>query len=152
MAGVVAESGAECCLMHMQGEPRTMQEAPAYRDVVAEVSRFLQERLAACEAAGIARERLVIDPGFGFGKTLEHNLALLRHLRELTHLGVPLLTGLSRKSMVGTLTGRPAGERLFGSVALAVFAALNGARIIRAHDVAATVDALKVVAALEGGG
>ncbi len=145
-------SGCAVCLMHMQGEPRTMQEAPAYRDVVAEVAQFLRERLAACGAAGITRERLLIDPGFGFGKTLEHNLTLLRHLRELTRLGVPLLAGLSRKSMVGKLTGRPAGERLFGSLALAVFATLNGARIIRAHDVAATVDALKVVAALEGGG
>ena len=145
-------SGCAVCLMHMQGEPRTMQEAPFYEDVVAEVAHFLKQRLAACEAAGIARERLLIDPGFGFGKTLEHNLTLLRHLRELTRLGVPLLTGLSRKSMVGKLTGRPAGERLFGSLALAVFAALNGARIIRAHDVLATVDALRVVAALEGGG
>jgi dihydropteroate synthase len=138
--------------MHMQGEPRTMQEAPVYADVVAEVRAFLGARVAACRAAGFATEQIVIDPGFGFGKTHTHNLTLLRHLRELTQVGVPLLAGLSRKSLVGKLTGRAAGERTYGSVALAVIAAMNGARIIRAHDVAATVDALKVVAALEGGG
>ncbi len=145
-------SGCAVCLMHMQGEPRTMQEAPAYTDVVAEVRAFLGERVAACRAAGFATEQLVIDPGFGFGKTQAHNLTLLGHLRELTRADVPLLAGLSRKSLVGKLTGRAAGERTYGSVALAVIAAMNGARIIRAHDVAATVDALKVVAALEGGG
>jgi dihydropteroate synthase len=146
------DSGCAVCLMHMQGEPRTMQQAPVYADVVAEVAQFLTARLAACRAAGIAEGRLLIDPGFGFGKTFEHNLTLLRGLPRLTRLGVPLLAGLSRKSMVGTLTGRAAGERLYGSLALAVYAALSGARVIRAHDVAATVDALKVVAALEGGG
>jgi dihydropteroate synthase len=146
------ESGCAVCLMHMQGEPRTMQEAPVYADVVAEVRAFLGARVAACRAAGFATEQIVIDPGFGFGKTHTHNLTLLRHLRELTQVGVPLLAGLSRKSLVGKLTGRAAGERTYGSVALAVIAAMNGARIIRAHDVAATVDALKVVAALEGGG
>jgi len=146
------ESGCAVCLMHMQGEPRTMQEAPVYADVVAEVRAFLAERVAACRAAGLATEQIVIDPGFGFGKTKAHNLTLLRHLRELTRADVPLLAGLSRKSLVGTLTGRAAGERTYGSVALAVIAAMNGARIIRAHDVAATVDALRVVAALEGGG
>jgi dihydropteroate synthase len=146
------DSGCAVCLMHMQGEPRTMQESPAYGDVVAEVAQFLGARLAAARAAGIRDDRLVIDPGFGFGKTLQHNLTLLRGLPALSGLGVPLLAGLSRKSMAGTLTGRAAGERLYGSLALAVIAALKGARIIRAHDVAATVDALKVVAAVEGGG
>jgi dihydropteroate synthase len=146
------DSGCAVCLMHMQGEPRTMQEAPAYGDVLQEVAQFLAARLDACRAAGIPAGRLLIDPGFGFGKTFEHNLTLLRGLPTLTRLGVPVLAGLSRKSMLGTLTGRAAGERLYGSLALAVIAALNGARIIRAHDVAATVDALKVVAAVEGGG
>jgi dihydropteroate synthase len=134
--------------MHMLGEPHTMQEAPQYRDVVAEVRQFLERRVAACLSAGLPAERIVLDPGFGFGKTLEHNLELLRHLGELPVAGLPLLAGLSRKSMVGALTGRPADDRVHGSVALAVVAALNGARILRVHDVAATVDALKVVAAL----
>ncbi len=145
-------TGCAVCLMHMQGEPRTMQRDPHYTDVVAEVGAFLGERLAACESAGIARARLLIDPGFGFGKSAAHNLMLLGHLRELTGLGVPLLAGLSRKSWLGKLTGRATDDRLAGSLALAVIAALNGARIIRAHDVAATVDALRVVAAVEGGG
>jgi dihydropteroate synthase len=147
--GAAQASGCAVCLMHMQGEPRTMQEHPHYRDVVAEVRDFLQARIEACRSAGIGPQQILIDPGFGFGKTLAHNLTLLRRLAELTHLGVPLLAGLSRKSMLGKLTGRAAGERIHGSVALAVIAALKGARIIRAHDVAATVDALKVVAALE---
>ena len=146
------DSGCAVCLMHMQGEPPTMQVAPAYGDVVAEVAGFLGSRLTACRAAGIAADRLLVDPGFGFGTTFQHNLALLRALPQLSSLGAPLLAGLSRKSMVGTLTGRAGGERLSGSLALAVWAALNGARIIRAHDVAATVDALKVVAAVHGGG
>ena len=143
-----AITGCAVCLMHMLGEPRTMQEAPQYRDVVAEVRQFLERRVAACLSAGLPAERIVLDPGFGFGKTLEHNLELLRHLGELPVAGLPLLAGLSRKSMVGALTGRPADDRVHGSVALAVVAALNGARILRVHDVAATVDALKVVAAL----
>ncbi len=146
------DSGCAVCLMHMQGEPRTMQRDPHYADVTAEVAAFLGERLAACESAGIARRRLVIDPGFGFGKNAAHNLALLRQLRDLTRLGVPVLAGLSRKSWLGKLTGRDTDDRLAGGLALAVIAALHGARIIRAHDVAATVDALKVVAAVEGGG
>jgi dihydropteroate synthase len=144
-------SGCALCLMHMQGDPRTMQRAPSYVDVVKEVKAFLADRAQACRAVGVAPERITIDPGFGFGKTLEHNLELLRHLRELVCGEWPVLVGLSRKSIVGTLTGRAAGDRLHGSVALAVIAAMNGARIIRAHDVAATVDALKVVSAvLEG--
>jgi dihydropteroate synthase len=144
-----AATGCAVCLMHMLGEPRTMQEAPSYRDVVAEVRQFLRERAATCIEAGIPAERMVLDPGFGFGKTLQHNLELLRRLRELSVDGLPMLAGLSRKSMVGALTGRPPDERLHGSVALAVVAALNGARILRVHDVAATVDALKVVAAVQ---
>jgi dihydropteroate synthase len=147
-----AASGCAVCLMHMQGEPRTMQIAPHYQDVVGEVRHFLTARAAACRAAGIEPGRLVVDPGFGFGKNVEHNRTLLRRLPELAADALPVLVGLSRKSMLGTLTQRQAGERLAGSVALAVIAALNGARIIRAHDVAPTVDALKVVSAVTGDG
>jgi dihydropteroate synthase len=139
------------CLMHMQGEPRTMQLAPDYRDVVGEVRAFLAERLAACEAAGIPRERLLVDPGFGFGKTLAHNLALLRGLPQLRELGVPVLVGLSRKAMIGALLGDvPAGERLHGSVAAALLAAERGAAIVRVHDVGPTVQALRILAAVGG--
>ena len=141
-------SGCAVCLMHMQGEPRSMQAAPAYQDVVGEVRAFLAERARACRTAGFAADRLLVDPGFGFGKTLEHNLTLLRRLPELGVDGLPLMVGLSRKSMVGKLTGRAEGERLLGSVVLAAMAALAGARIVRAHDVAATVEALRVVAAV----
>jgi len=142
----VAESGAAVCLMHMQGEPRTMQDAPHYDDVVFEVRAFLKARVAVCEQAGIPRSRLVVDPGFGFGKSLEHNLALLRGLPELASDGLPVLAGLSRKRMIGALTGRADGDRLAGSLAAAVIASMNGARIIRAHDVRETVDALRIVA------
>jgi len=141
-------SGCAVCLMHMLGEPRTMQDAPRYADVVGEVRRFLGARVETCLAAGLPLERMVLDPGFGFGKTLAHNLELLRRLSELSVHGLPLLAGLSRKSMAGALTGRPAAERVHGSVALAVVAALNGASILRVHDVAATVDALQVVGAV----
>lgn len=144
----VAASGAAVCLMHMQGEPRTMQNEPHYADVLGEVREFLRERVAACVAAGIARTRLVIDPGFGFGKSLTHNLQLLRDLPTLAAEGLPVLAGLSRKRMIGALTGRGEGDRLAGSVALAVMAALNGASIVRAHDVRETVDALRIVAAV----
>ena len=144
------DSGCGVCLMHMQGEPRTMQLEPVYADVVSEVRAFLAERVAACRTAGIEAQRVAVDPGFGFGKTLEHNLTLLRHLGELSAAGRPLAVGLSRKSMVGKLTGRPEGERMLGSVVLAVIAALAGASIVRAHDVAATVEALKVVTAVRG--
>ena len=147
-----AASGCGVCLVHMQGAPGTMQVAPHYTDVVGEVRAFLAARVAACRSAGIEAARLSVDPGFGFGKNLEHNLTLLRHLGELAAVGPPLLVGLSRKATVGTLTGRPPAERVYGSVTLAVLAALNGARIVRAHDVAATVDALKVAAAVEGQG
>jgi dihydropteroate synthase len=143
-----AASGAAVCLMHMQGEPRSMQQHPVYGDVVAEVRAFLAARVTACRAAGIGQGRICVDPGFGFGKTVQHNLTLLAHLPALAGLGVPLLTGLSRKSMLGSLTGRAAGARVHGSVALAVLAVLAGARIVRVHDVAATVDALKVTGAV----
>jgi dihydropteroate synthase len=142
-----AQSGAGVCLMHMQGEPRTMQAAPQYADVVTEVGAYLAGRVAACRAAGIDTARLAIDPGFGFGKGLVHNLALLKHLGALRSLGVTLVVGLSRKSMLAKLTGRDVDGRLAGSVALAAIAVLHGARIVRAHDVAATVDAVRVAAA-----
>ena len=131
-------------LMHMQGEPGTMQDDPRYDDVVAEVHRFLAQRIFACEMSGIEKKRIVIDPGFGFGKTLEHNVALLRGLAKFTDLGVPVLAGLSRKGMIGTLTGRPLHERAAGSAAAALIAVQNGAKLVRVHDVAATRDALAV--------
>ena len=140
----VAASQAGVCLMHKQGDPQTMQQQPQYRDVVCEVQAFLQGRIAAAEAAGIVRERIVVDPGFGFGKTLVHNLELLRGLERFAGLGVPLLAGLSRKSMLGALTGQDVEHRLPASLAAAVLAVQRGARIVRVHDVRATVDALKV--------
>lgn len=147
---VVAEDDVAVCLMHMQNDPRTMQDDPRYQDVVAEVHAFLTGRLMACLAAGIRRERIVVDPGFGFGKTVAHNYALLRELARFSELGVPVLAGLSRKSMLGAVTGRPAGpERMPASVAAAVLAVERGARIVRVHDVAATKDALAVWAAME---
>ena len=146
----VAASDAGVCLMHMQGEPRSMQQAPRYTDVVSEVKDFLAQRVAVAHAHGIARERIVIDPGFGFGKTADHNFQLLRNLRALTELGLPVMAGWSRKSTLGRLTGKPATERLAASVAAALLAVERGARIVRVHDVAATRDALAVLAALEG--
>jgi len=147
----VAKSDVGICLMHMQGEPRTMQANPHYGDVVAEVRDFLAARIAACTAAGIARERLLVDPGFGFGKTVEHNYTLLRDLGRFADLGVPVLAGLSRKSMLGAVTGQPNGvARMPASVAAAVMAVERGARIVRVHDVAATKDVLAVWAAMEG--
>ena len=143
-----ARLGVGMCVMHMQGDPRTMQNAPAYRDVVAEVRDWLAARLAACRAAGVDAQAIAVDPGFGFGKSAAHNLALMNALEAFTTLGAPLLVGLSRKSLAGALTGRPLGERLAGSVALAAIAASRGARIVRAHDVAATVDAVRIGAAL----
>ena len=140
-----ASLGVPVCLMHMQGEPGSMQDAPHYDDAIAEVHRFLADRIFACEMSGIDRKRIVVDPGFGFGKTLEHNLALLAGLERFGDLNVPLLAGLSRKGMIGTLTGRVgADERVSGSVAAAVLAADRGALILRVHDVAATRDALAV--------
>lgn len=143
-----AASGLPVCLMHMQGEPGSMQAEPQYRDVVAEVFEFLQQRAGACESAGIARERLILDPGFGFGKTVEHNLALLAGLPRLAESGLPLLVGLSRKSLIGKLIGRAVDERMPASLALAVLAAERGAAIIRTHDVAETSDALAMYSAL----
>lgn len=140
--------GVPVCLMHMRGEPRTMQETPRYGDVVAEVRDFLARRVAACLEAGIPRRHLVIDPGFGFGKGLDHNLALLARLDALSDLGVPVLVGLSRKSMLGALTGRDRGGRLAASLAAAMIAAQRGAHILRVHDVPGTVDALKVLRAV----
>jgi dihydropteroate synthase len=146
----VAASDAAVCLMHLRGDPRTMQDAPAYDDVVREVRDYLRGRVAAAEAAGIARGRIVVDPGFGFGKTLEHNLALLRGLHSFAELGGALLAGLSRKSMLGQLTGREVGERVYAGVAAALAAVKNGAHIVRVHDVAATRDALAVWNAVNG--
>ena len=139
-----AASGAAVCLMHMLGEPRTMQSAPSYRDVVAEVRQFLGTRVAACEAAGIARARICVDPGVGFGKSRDHNMALLARLDVLAPPRIPVLVGVSRKSLVGMITGRPPGGRLAGSVALAALCVTRGAAIVRAHDVAATLDAVKI--------
>jgi dihydropteroate synthase len=141
----IAHSGVAVCLMHMQGEPLTMQKSAVYDDdVVAVVAAFLAERTAACERAGVARGRIAVDPGFGFGKTIEHNVALLRRLPEIVALGYPVVAGLSRKSTIGILTGRPVGERAAGSLAAALAAVERGASLVRVHDVRETVDALKV--------
>lgn len=142
-----AASQLPVCLMHMQGEPDTMQQAPHYENVLAEVEAFLVQQIARCEAAGIAKNRLVLDPGFGFGKTLAHNYRLLARLGDLHHLGLPLLVGMSRKSMIGALLDLPAEQRVSGSVACAVIASLQGAQIIRVHDVRQTVEAMRVVEA-----
>lgn len=143
-----AHTGAQVCLMHMQGQPGTMQQSPQYADVVKDVYDYLMGRVAACQQAGIVKDRLLIDPGFGFGKTLAHNIALLRHLDRLVETGIPVLVGMSRKSMIGELTGKSVHERLAGSLAAAVLAATKGAAIIRVHDVAETKDALQVVMAV----
>jgi dihydropteroate synthase len=142
LAGLVADRGVDCCLMHMLGDPRTMQLDPRYGDVVAEVKAFLAERMATAIAAGVARERILLDPGIGFGKTLEHNLELLRRLDELAALGRPLVIGTSRKSFLGAITGRGADGRVAGTIALE-----RGARVFRVHDVEPVYDALKVAAA-----
>ncbi len=147
-----AELGVPVCLMHMQGEPRTMQDAPDYDDVVAEVHRFLADRLLACQFAGIEQRLLLVDPGFGFGKALEHNLALLRGLRRFASLGVPLVVGLSRKGLLGRITSRDVpAERVHASIAAALIGVQNGAAIVRVHDVAATRDALAVWQAVASG-
>lgn len=142
-----AQTGLPVCLMHMQGQPKTMQEAPHYDDVFADVNRFFIDQIARCEAAGIAKEKLLLDPGFGFGKNLSHNYTLLARLSALHHFGLPLLVGMSRKSMVGQLLNAGPSERLSGSLACAVIAAMQGAQIIRVHDVKETVDAMRVVEA-----
>ncbi|HEX6138102.1 MAG TPA: dihydropteroate synthase [Casimicrobiaceae bacterium] len=146
---VAAAGRVAVCLMHMQGDPRTMQRAPVYGDVVAEVRAFLARRAEACIDAGIDANRIVVDPGFGFGKSLAHNLDLLRNLGAIAALGFPVLAGLSRKSMVAALTGRDVGDRLAGSIAGALAAAARGARLLRVHDVRETVDALAVWGAIE---
>jgi dihydropteroate synthase len=151
MVEVLADSQVAIVLMHMQGEPRTMQHKPSYTDVSAEVHGYLSRRLAFCRAHGLAAERLVVDPGFGFGKTLIHNLRLLQQLSLFETLGAAVLVGLSRKSMIGTITGRPVTQRQAGSVAAALLAVERGADIVRVHDVAATVDALKMLRALQLG-
>jgi len=146
-----AAAGVGVCLMHMQGEPRTMQQHPEYHDVVAEVSGFLLRERAACLGAGIAREAIALDPGLGFGKDYEHNLALLKNLTHIAALGSPLLVGVSRKSLIGRVLGRPTAERLYGGLGLAALAVSMGARVVRTHDVAATRDAILMVSAvLEG--
>ena len=145
----VRESHCAVCLMHMQGEPATMQQAPAYGDVVSEVGRFLDERVAALQAAGVARERIVVDPGIGFGKTLRHNLLLLAALDGLVAAGQPVLVGVSRKSMIGALTGQPAQQRLAGSLAAMLAAVARGAAIVRVHAVADRRDALRVWLAID---
>ena len=145
----VARSGAGVCIMHMQGDPRTMQAAPTYTDVVGEVRDFLVQRAEACVAAGIARDRVVLDPGYGFGKRLQHNLALLRALPVFTATGYPVLVGVSRKASLGEITGRPVDQRLAASLAAGLAAIARGARILRVHDVRETVDALKVWWAVE---
>jgi dihydropteroate synthase len=150
MAAAVAEAGADVCLLHMQGEPRTMQENPRYDDVVAEVKAFLEERLAFAVREGIAEERVWLDPGIGFGKTLDHNLELLRRLGEIVALGRPVVIGASRKRFIGTLTGRPELDRAAGTIAANVLAFERGAHMFRVHDVAATRDALAVASATVG--
>lgn len=144
-----AATGLPVCLMHMLGEPGDMQDNPHYEDVTREVSEFLLERMAACASAGIEAERIVLDPGFGFAKTLQHNLSLFKHMETLHALGRPLLVGVSRKSMIGQSLNRPVAERLHGSLALAALAVTKGAKIIRVHDVAETVDVVRMIAAVE---
>ncbi|MCI0340108.1 MAG: dihydropteroate synthase [Planctomycetales bacterium] len=152
MAGVLARAGGALVLMHMQGEPRTMQAAPRYGEVVAEVAAFLRERVEAAVAAGIAREQLLVDPGIGFGKTLEHNLEILRRLGELRSIGRPILVGPSRKSFLGALLDLPVGERLEGTLAAVAACVLRGALVVRVHDVRAAARAVRVAAALRSDG
>jgi len=144
-----ADAGLPVCLMHMRGEPGDMQRDPRYDDVVEEVCSFLEQRMGACAAAGIPRDRIVLDPGFGFAKTLDHNLVLFRRMEILHRLGRPLLVGVSRKSMIGAVLGRPVDERLYGSLALAALAVGKGAQIVRVHDVAETVDVVRMIAAVQ---
>jgi dihydropteroate synthase len=151
LAGLVADRGLDCCLMHMLGEPRTMQAEPRYDDVVSDVKAFLEARMAAVVAAGVPEERIQLDPGIGFGKTLEHNLELLRRLDEIVALGRPVVVGTSRKSFIGRITGRDVTERVHGTVATCVLALERGARVLRVHDVAAAADALAVTAATLAG-
>lgn len=149
LEAVAPHEQVQICLMHMQGTPRNMQENPQYKDIVHEVKDFLQQRIQAAKSAGIAEDRLVIDPGFGFGKTLQHNFTLLNQLDQLTSLGVPLLAGLSRKSMLGAVTGNSAADRIHESIAAALLAVVKGAKIVRVHDVKATKEALAVYTAMK---
>ncbi|KAF6682142.1 MULTISPECIES: dihydropteroate synthase [Pantoea] len=142
-----ASTGLPVCLMHMQGEPRTMQQAPVYENILSEVDTYFAQQIARCEAAGIKKERLILDPGFGFGKNLSHNYELLAHLGDFHHFGLPLLVGMSRKSMIGQLLNVGPSQRLTGSLSCAVIAAMQGAQIIRAHDVKETAEAMRVVEA-----
>lgn len=144
-----ASTGLPVCLMHMLGEPGTMQNDPHYDDLVGEVCAFLAERMKQCVAAGIGQQQIILDPGFGFAKTLEHNLSLFKHMEALHALGRPLLVGVSRKSMIGAVLGRPVDQRLSGGLALAVLAMAKGARILRVHDVAETADVVRMIAAVE---
>lgn len=144
-----AATGLPVCLMHMLGEPGDMQDNPHYLDVTKEVGEFLAERMAQCASVGIAAEKIILDPGFGFAKALQHNLSLFKHMEALHALGRPLLVGVSRKSMIGQALNRPVGERLYGSLALAALASHKGARILRVHDVAETVDVVRMIAAVE---
>lgn len=144
-----AATGLPVCLMHMRGEPGDMQNNPYYDDVTVEVAMFLEQRMAACASVGIGAEKIVLDPGFGFAKTLAHNLSLFKHMQDLYRLGRPLLVGVSRKSMIGLALERPVGERLYGSLALAALAMTRGASILRVHDVAETVDVVRMIAAVE---
>ena len=146
---VMAQSEIPVCLMHMQGKPRTMQVNPQYEDVIGDIKAFFNERISACRQAGISQERLILDPGFGFGKTLEQNYHLLAHFGDFQSLGLPLLAGLSRKSMIGNLLNREVNERLAGSLATAIVAAEQGAAVIRVHDVKETVDALRILQAVK---
>ena len=144
-----AATGLPVCLMHMLGEPGDMQDNPQYENLLGEVTAFLRERMQQCAAAGIPNERIILDPGFGFAKSLDHNLGLFKHMHELHSLGRPLLVGVSRKSMIGGALGRPVGERLYGGLALAALAMTKGAKILRVHDVAETVDVVRMIAAVE---
>ncbi|WP_037026429.1 dihydropteroate synthase [Pseudomonas saudiphocaensis] len=144
-----ADSGLPVCLMHMRGEPVDMQDDPRYDDVTEAVYTFLAERMASCASAGIAQDRIVLDPGFGFAKTLAHNLSLFKHMERLHALGRPLLVGVSRKSMIGQALGRDVGQRLYGSLGLAALAVSKGAHIVRVHDVAETVDVVRMIAAVQ---
>ncbi|MBV4452689.1 MULTISPECIES: dihydropteroate synthase [Pseudomonas] len=144
-----AATGLPVCLMHMRGEPGNMQDSPHYDDLVGEVSGFLAERISQCAAVGIAAHKIILDPGFGFAKTLQHNLSLFKHMESLHRLGRPLLVGVSRKSMIGLALNRPVGERLYGGLALAALAVAKGARILRVHDVAETVDVVRMISTVE---
>ena len=146
---VAAQAGVPVCVMHMQGKPKTMQQNPVYEDVVESVYEFFQERIAACQRAGISKGNIILDPGFGFGKTLQHNLALLKDFSRFRQLGCCLLAGVSRKSMIGAMLDKSVDQRLYGSIALASLAVWQGAQIIRAHDVAATVDAVNVISKVQ---